>query len=130
MNLKIPIRYFSLNLLEDTPGGLLVSILTPAAHRGSLAHTLRTFLHCIIGLQQPDKVNAARKFHSELQMTERRGIQEYFHAKLDLKNTNLWKLERSTDNRVLLMQGSAFVGESGFVPFYRTKPNEMEVHCR
>lgn len=80
----LPLVYFT-EPIKRAIGG---PVLHPAHTHVWL--TLRTFLHWIIGLKQPDKVNAACKFHSELPMTERSGIQEYFHAKLELKNTNLW----------------------------------------
>ncbi len=82
LNLKLPLVYFT-EPIRRAIGG-------PVLHPAAVWLTLRTFLHWIIGLKQPDKVNAACKFHSELPMTERSGIQEYFHAKLELKNTNLW----------------------------------------
>ncbi len=82
VNLKLPLVYFT-EPIRRAIGG-------PVHRPAAVWLTLRTFLHWIIGLKQQDKVNAACKFHSELPVTERSGIQEYFHAKLELKNTSLW----------------------------------------
>lgn len=122
LNLKPPLVYFT-EPIKEPSGGLRspsCSSLAHSPHLSSLDNRLKAAGQSKRSLQIPFWATDDRNERDPGIFSRQAWAEEYKPL----------ELERSTDNRELLMQGSSFVGDLGFAPFYRTQPNEMEVHCR